>query len=186
MICHAMLAEGVLCRLHAGVLGNQLFPSWLITLLLLLLLLVLTERTVRKALSLHRAEQRYKAAQHGAEASSPTAAAEQQRQDRGCDREEQRKSGDRGQGCGKEGAPSLEVQVVRDGADGQREEGGVREQAAQQRAMGRDSGLHGSSSNLSGFDGLTTPRKPSRVEAAGGSAVPFCSLHQVPAWPAIQ
>ena len=48
---------------HAGVLANQLFPNWLITVLLLLLLIFLTHMTVKKALSLHRAEVQYKAEQ---------------------------------------------------------------------------------------------------------------------------
>lgn len=47
----------------AGVLANQLFPNWLITVLLLLLLIFLTHMTVKKALSLHRAEVQYKAEQ---------------------------------------------------------------------------------------------------------------------------
>lgn len=49
----------------AGVLANQLFPNWLITMLLLLLLIFLTHMTIKKALSLHRAEVRYKAEQAG-------------------------------------------------------------------------------------------------------------------------
>lgn len=52
----------------------MLFPSWLITVLLLLLLLFLTERTVRKALSLHQAEKRYLAQQQEADAGSPRGA----------------------------------------------------------------------------------------------------------------
>lgn len=47
----------------AGVLANQLFPNWLITMLLLLLLIFLTHMTIKKALSLHRAEVQYKAEQ---------------------------------------------------------------------------------------------------------------------------
>ncbi len=47
----------------AGVLANQLFPNWLITMLLMLLLIFLTHMTIKKALSLHRAEVQYKAEQ---------------------------------------------------------------------------------------------------------------------------
>ncbi len=57
-------------------LANQLFPNWLITVLLLLLLIFLTHMTVKKALSLHRAEVLYKAEQAADTCSSARAKAD--------------------------------------------------------------------------------------------------------------
>ncbi|CAL8469952.1 g9494 [Coccomyxa elongata] len=60
-----MLLPVILLGVSVGVLANQLFPNWLITMLLLLLLIFLTHMTIKKALSLHRAEVQYKAEQAG-------------------------------------------------------------------------------------------------------------------------
>ena len=57
-------------------LANQLFPNWLITVLLLLLLIFLTHMTVKKALSLHRAEVLYKTEQAADTCSSARAKAD--------------------------------------------------------------------------------------------------------------
>ena len=46
---------------HAGVLGNKLLPTWLVTLVLIVLLAFLTWRMVSKAWALLRAELKLRA-----------------------------------------------------------------------------------------------------------------------------
>ena len=58
-----VLTPSVLVGSTAGVLGNKLLPTWLVTLVLILLLAFLTWRMVSKAWALLRAEHRLRALQ---------------------------------------------------------------------------------------------------------------------------
>ena len=60
-----MLTPMLLLGVAIGVLGNNLLPTWLITLLLIVLLFTLAYHTLRKAIKLHHKEKKAKAGRAG-------------------------------------------------------------------------------------------------------------------------
>ena len=66
-----MLTPMLLLGVAVGVLGNNLLPTWLITLLLIVLLFTLAYHTLRKAIKLHHKEKKAAAGRAGAAGPKP-------------------------------------------------------------------------------------------------------------------
>lgn len=66
-----MLTPMLLLGVAVGVLGNNLLPTWLITLLLIVLLFTLAYHTLRKAIKLHHKEKKAQARRAGGAGPKP-------------------------------------------------------------------------------------------------------------------
>ena len=66
-----MLTPMLLLGVAIGVLGNNLLPTWLITLLLIVLLFTLAYHTMRKAIKLHHKEKKAKGGRAGDSGPNP-------------------------------------------------------------------------------------------------------------------